>query len=83
MMGHIKCRTFALKLECVILDASILLKPHKSKNSEKNEIKMYSILPKSVDLKQFITHSFVCDDRTVSCLDSKVNSKTNIKTIIL
>lgn len=38
MNGHLKCRTFVPKLECVILEASVLLKPHKSKNSEKNEL---------------------------------------------
>ncbi len=39
MEGQLKCRTFVSKLECVILEASVLLKPHKSKNSEKNDIK--------------------------------------------
>ena len=38
MIGRVKCRTFVPKLECVILEASILLKPQESKNSEKNEL---------------------------------------------
>ena len=39
MEGQLKCRTFVSKLECVILEASILQKPYESKNSEKNELK--------------------------------------------
>jgi len=27
MVGRLKCRTFVMKLDCVILEASILLKP--------------------------------------------------------
>lgn len=38
MIGRGKCRTFVSKLKCVILEASILLKPQESKNSEKNDI---------------------------------------------
>lgn len=39
MNRQLKCRTFVSNLECVILEASILLKPQNRKNTAKNELK--------------------------------------------
>lgn len=83
MKGLSKCRTFVQNLECVILEASILLKPQEGENSKKNELKMYLNLPKSVDFKQ--SFAFQCEriNGALSYLNSNVISNTNIKTIIL